>query len=481
MLLQRIELKGFLSHYGQKNEAGELEPQEIDFRSSPLWLIHGENGAGKSALFDAITFALYKEHRGGGSSFYKLISDATDKAEISLEIELGGQSYLIQRTITRTRRKVKDQYEEGAKIWGIVRSGTRNDSPAIPGTENKVEEWVQNNLRMSYETFVSAVLLRQGEADAFLKAKATERKKRLLELLDHKFYEKLGDKATKLRNNWKKERDKKQQELDRLSLITKDNLKSQEQVITEVEQSLTKAKISQSDKKQQLGNARNAADYIAQITEKKKQQHNDAVIITRDNEILTNVRRYRELKTVLQHLNNLWRERQRLNEEDSHIKQTTENLATLQIEINKLSSQLQQSRNDENKKNEELTIVTQRLEQVKERQQYLNNNLRELEQVTRVEKQIHEAEEQLKPHLHILTHADEIDHNYQRHEMLRNAVSLMQSLINTQQQLIASEGEFKAAKTDVSSCQEKVNTAKAEEERLQNIIEIKKHEHDNIG
>src|SRR5574341_27079 len=88
MLLQRIELKGFLSHYGRKNGAGETIATEIDFRYSPLWIIYGPNGVGKSAIFDAITFALYKHHRGGKSNFDYLISDAADIAEVNLEIEL---------------------------------------------------------------------------------------------------------------------------------------------------------------------------------------------------------------------------------------------------------------------------------------------------------------------------------------------------------------------------------------------------------
>src|SRR4051794_25020893 len=119
MLLQRIELKNFLGHSGQENGAGDTKPVEVDLRSSNLWLIHGPNGGGKSSLFDAITFALYKEHRGGKSNFDCLLHDGTDKAEVSLDIALGGESYRIQRTITRRRT--------GARVWGIVRRWNGSD------------------------------------------------------------------------------------------------------------------------------------------------------------------------------------------------------------------------------------------------------------------------------------------------------------------------------------------------------------------
>jgi DNA repair exonuclease SbcCD ATPase subunit len=230
MLLQRIELKGFLSHYGRKHESGEVEFVEVDLRTAPLWLIYGPNGAGKSALFDAITLALYKEHRGGKWYFHRLIHDAANDAEINLEIELGGRRYLVQRTITRTK--------SGAKIWGIVRRWDENGWQAVPETENHIEEWVQNNLRMSYSTFVSAVLLRQGEADAFLKAKASERKDRLMELLDLEFYRRLGERANKRRNESRYEKDRCQRELDRSDPIEDDDLKRQHKVIDDADQSL---------------------------------------------------------------------------------------------------------------------------------------------------------------------------------------------------------------------------------------------------
>src|SRR6266496_4415249 len=103
MLLQRIELQGFLSHRGHPLPEGGFEPVEIDFRSSPLWLIYGPNGAGKSALFDAITFTLFKQHRGGKQNFDQLIHDNAEEATITLDIVLNAEPYRIQRTIKRGR------------------------------------------------------------------------------------------------------------------------------------------------------------------------------------------------------------------------------------------------------------------------------------------------------------------------------------------------------------------------------------------
>ncbi len=271
MLLQRIELKGFLGHYGRNNEEGRVEPLEVDLRSSPLWLIYGPNGAGKSALFDAITFALYKVHRGGKRYFHRLIHDAANDAEINLEIELGGRRYLVQRTITRVKG--------GARIWGIVRRWDETDWQVVPGTENNVEDWVQKNLRMSYGTFVSAVLLRQGEADAFLKAEASKRKDRLMELLDLEVYQRLGEKANKRRNESRHEKDRCQRELDHSVPIKDDDLSKQRRAIDDADQNFRKVRQTLTDKNAELEDARRATSLVEQIAEKEELQRADDALI----------------------------------------------------------------------------------------------------------------------------------------------------------------------------------------------------------
>ena len=46
----RIKLEGFMSY---RHEA------ELNFEDKPIWVLTGDNGSGKSAIFDAVTFALY--------------------------------------------------------------------------------------------------------------------------------------------------------------------------------------------------------------------------------------------------------------------------------------------------------------------------------------------------------------------------------------------------------------------------------------
>src|SRR2546421_11712326 len=105
MLLQKIRLKGFLGHRSRPGQADSDDGfTEIDLSGARLWLIHGPNGGGKSSIWDALTFALFKEHRGGGQNFAQLIHDADDVAEVSIEFVLGGGLYMLKGTIARPKR-----------------------------------------------------------------------------------------------------------------------------------------------------------------------------------------------------------------------------------------------------------------------------------------------------------------------------------------------------------------------------------------
>ncbi len=157
MIPQRIKLKGFLCY---KDE------QEIGFDgTATLWMLSGLNGSGKSAIFDAVTYALFGHHRGGGQHAVELINKDSDGLLVEFDFLLDGQLYRAKRTLRRNTRAAPPARSRSSARTATT--ATANGSP-IEGTGQKREfdAWVADNIGLNYETFTSSVLLLQGKAES---------------------------------------------------------------------------------------------------------------------------------------------------------------------------------------------------------------------------------------------------------------------------------------------------------------------------
>jgi len=178
---RRIKLKGFLCY---------KEEQQIDFDSNTsLWMLSGLNGSGKSAIFDALTYALFGHHRGGGQQALELINKDSDSLVVEFECLLDGLNYKIKRTVKRRANNTSAStqqifvQEEGTGKW-----------QAVEGTENKrdgFDPWVTDHVGLDYETFTASVLLLQGKAEKLLDSKPEGRRSVLAKIVDLDRYERL--------------------------------------------------------------------------------------------------------------------------------------------------------------------------------------------------------------------------------------------------------------------------------------------------
>ena len=187
MIPVRVSLKNFLCYAEEPN--GQLF--EFDFEGSSLWSISGDNGAGKSAIFDAITYALFGQHRGGSQEDSRLIRKGADHCEVSFEFRLeDNHVYRVRRTVGRPKGKSRQEaktrqasrFEPANDAWRPVRETER---------EEYLKRWVQEKLGFGYDPFVASVMLRQGESDQLITAQASRRFQILSGLLDLEPYKQL--------------------------------------------------------------------------------------------------------------------------------------------------------------------------------------------------------------------------------------------------------------------------------------------------
>jgi len=155
----------------------------LDFAGIHVACLAGENGAGKSALLDAITWVLWGKSRARRDD--ELIRLGEDEMAVELTFDLGEQTYRVLRRRKAGKRgstlldfqvqeppSVPPTRGEGGRWRSIAESGVR-------ATQAKIER----ALRLDYETFVNSAFLRQGRADEFTVKTAAERKRVLGDIL----------------------------------------------------------------------------------------------------------------------------------------------------------------------------------------------------------------------------------------------------------------------------------------------------------
>lgn len=178
MVPVRLQLYNFLS-YGEP-------PQEIDLRGTHMVALVGNNGAGKSALLDAMTWALLGEARTNRNE--QLIRQGANEMSVVFEFEVDGQLYRVRRHFsrkTKTHTATLEQLVSDRKWRPIV-------------TENKVSavnREIRRLLKMDYETFINTVFMPQGRSGEFMSLSPAERRDLLAQLLGLEVYEKLAEKA----------------------------------------------------------------------------------------------------------------------------------------------------------------------------------------------------------------------------------------------------------------------------------------------
>ncbi len=178
MIPVHLSLSGFLSY---------LDPVDLDFTPFDVACISGSNGAGKSSLLDAITWALFGQARRRDDT---IINSHAKTAEVTLDMHYEGHLYRVQRIKTRDKATMLEFFVQTAE--GNWRTLTEH-------SVRETEQRIQSTLRMDYETFVNASFFLQGKADSFAQQRPGDRKKILSSILGLEVWENYRNSAAERR------------------------------------------------------------------------------------------------------------------------------------------------------------------------------------------------------------------------------------------------------------------------------------------
>lgn len=154
--------------------AGEEVIDFKDINDKNIFVITGPTGAGKTTIFDGISYALYGRASGAERDGDNLRSDfAKDDTAtyVELEFELKGKKYVIRRTPKQLMKKRRGEgFTEASADAALVLENGK-----IIKSVNNVNEEIANILGITYEQFKQIVMIPQGEFRELLLADSEKR------------------------------------------------------------------------------------------------------------------------------------------------------------------------------------------------------------------------------------------------------------------------------------------------------------------
>lgn len=185
MIPIKLELKNFLS-YGSPIVT-------VDFSNHSLICLSGKNGNGKSALLDAITWALWGQARkvsGAIKADSGLIRLGQTQMMVSLEFICNNNRYRVRRehAITYGKPVISLSFE-------LFDTSKKSFSSLSENTIKQTQEKIEKMIGIDFDTFINSAFLRQGQANEFSKKTPKERKQILTNILGLAQYDLLNKRA----------------------------------------------------------------------------------------------------------------------------------------------------------------------------------------------------------------------------------------------------------------------------------------------
>jgi exonuclease SbcC len=295
MIPRRVCLRGFLCY---------RDEQEIDFGGATLWMLAGLNGSGKSAVFDAVTYALFGHHRGGATGAAELINKDSDGFAVEFDFLLDQDVYRVKRTLRKGAKGGTSATQQVLRFRPAgdgAKSGKWEPEPDT-GRKSEFEAWVREHIGLTFDTFTASVLLLQGKAERLLDSSPRGRFEVLAGIVKLEEYIKLHERADERRKVLKSRVEELQTQIDATPEVDPDEF-------ADVERSTARATAERDEARSALERwrdieiqARRWAELTSQRGELEQQWLTSQALIAESDAIERDLDRLRELQAALPHL-----------------------------------------------------------------------------------------------------------------------------------------------------------------------------------
>lgn len=180
---------------------GPFVDEKLDFTGlDEVFLLCGDTGAGKTTIFDAMTFALYGEflgaRKGKSKDFRSQFASEGDESLVEFEFSSGNEKFRVTRTlpynyINRNGKLSQkesmvslESWNEGSGEYEILNAG-----------KTEINAKIEHTVGLRADEFSKIVVLPQGEFSEFLRANSKEKQELLQKLFPVEFYQSIVEKV----------------------------------------------------------------------------------------------------------------------------------------------------------------------------------------------------------------------------------------------------------------------------------------------
>ena len=430
MRIERIELQNWMSYPGRWTlpdglQAGEVTVPTIDLAGQPLTLITGQNGAGKSAILEAVCYALFARYPRG-----KKNQDAIRSGEKSAELRLyfslpstdGDVTYCVERLLSKkaggTNASLRQIQVDGSEV--LLCTG-----------QSQVTDYIEQTLfrGIKYDAFVSTVFLRQEEAGKFMKLSHAQQREQLLRLCRLEIYQQIYERAQTHRKTLDSQLRTLRDDFDQVKYATLEYLSGRQEYAQTLQGRRNGLRQDEESAKQLLEKMTRAATLQGEIKERTEKLAEWKDVLGQANEIRHAVQwqiAWERVEDTLQQSRGLHSD---ISSRADEIKQAEQQLQAADAEALQAGKDLTALETSHRKLDQELSVIRDALPAIVQERAEKTQELKNAKQAKRLDKEIEQTAEAQAEREAELARFDQVERQSTYSDLLGQAQNALQYIV----------------------------------------------------